>query len=152
MSKNDLLDQISIELKNIRNTIDELLLLINDIGDSEPNPWQKNAAALYCVQFYNGIENIFKRIIRNYSIQMPKSERSHSEIFEWFSTDKKNNLPKLITKDIRDYILAFMRIRHLVIHNYSTQYEWKRLKIAIIAMPNIFFSFSSNVDDFLDTV
>jgi hypothetical protein len=139
-------------LNNIRNTIDKLLLMINQIGDLEPNPWQKNAAALFCVQFYNGIENIFKRIIRSYSIQMPKSERSHSEIFEWFSTDKENNLPILITNDIRDYILAFMRIRHLVIHNYSTQYEWKRLKIAIIAMPDIFSRFSSNVNDFLDTV
>jgi len=62
MTSEELQEEINIELDLIESTVQELLSLERDLADRKPSVREKTAAAAFMAQFYNGIENILKRI------------------------------------------------------------------------------------------
>ncbi len=78
MTTGELEEEISIELDLIESTVQELLSLKRDLTDREPSVREKTAAAAFVAQFYNGIENILKRITRLKSVPLPKGDSKGS--------------------------------------------------------------------------
>ncbi len=84
MKKEDLINEINIELELIEFTLHELSSLYKDISAREPTVREKTAAASFMAQFYSGIENILKRISRFQSVPLPTGETWHIELFKRF--------------------------------------------------------------------
>ena len=78
MTTGELEEEISIELDLIESTVQELLSLRRDLAGREPSVREKTAAADFVAQFYNGIENILKRITRFKSVPLPKGDSKGS--------------------------------------------------------------------------
>ena len=51
-------------------TVDELMALQRDIAHRKPTTREKTAAAAFLAQFYNGLENIIKRIYRYHGLDL----------------------------------------------------------------------------------
>ena len=62
MKATELQEEISIELEAMQIVVTELAALQNDTINREPTLREKTAAAAFLAQFYNGVENILKRI------------------------------------------------------------------------------------------
>jgi hypothetical protein len=58
----ELEEEIAVELEAIDATVDELLSIQRDVADRKPTVREKTAAAAFLAQFYNGVENILKRL------------------------------------------------------------------------------------------
>jgi len=71
MSRSDIAEEVRIELKNLNIVIVELNSLLKENQFSEPLLKDKTAVGSYLAQFYNGIENILKRICRLKNINLP---------------------------------------------------------------------------------
>jgi len=67
-------EEITIELESLEATIAELLALQRDVVHREPTVRETTAAAAFLAQFYNGIENILKRISRYHNVPLPTGE------------------------------------------------------------------------------
>ena len=63
-------------------TVDELVALQRDLDHKEPTTREKTAAAAFLAQFYNGLENILKRIYRYHGLDLPTGETWHVELFQ----------------------------------------------------------------------
>lgn len=59
----------------------ELIALRADVGT--PSLREKVAAAGFLMQFYNGVENILKRISKDRGVALPEERRWHVELFEF---------------------------------------------------------------------
>jgi len=84
MKTDELEEEISIELDFIESTVQELLSLKRDLADRVPTVREKTAAAAFMAQFYNGIENILKRITLFKSLPLPKGDSWHIDLFKRF--------------------------------------------------------------------
>jgi hypothetical protein len=73
----DLREQIAVELNALEVTVNELLALQHDVAHRESTIRERAAAAAFLAQFYNGIENILKRISRYHNVPLPTGETWH---------------------------------------------------------------------------
>jgi hypothetical protein len=71
MTIDDLREEVSIELEFIGSAVKEAAALLQDVSKREPSIREKTAAATFLAPFYNGIENILKRIHRYHNIPIP---------------------------------------------------------------------------------
>ena len=62
MKSAELGEEIAIELEALEATVNELAALQHNVAHREPTVRESTAAAAFLAQFYNGVENILKRI------------------------------------------------------------------------------------------
>lgn len=95
MNPAQLREEIAIELDALEVTVLELLALNQDLASREPSVREKAAAAAFLAQFYNGIENILKRINRYHNVPLPTGETWHTDLFQRFCSPPHPDLPLL---------------------------------------------------------
>jgi hypothetical protein len=61
----------------------------------EPTVRENAAAAAFLAQFYNGIENILKRICRCHNVPLPTGDTWHTVLFQRFCSPAYADLPLL---------------------------------------------------------
>ena len=149
MNFSDMKEEIEIELEFIDSTISELLLLLKDIGNREPSIREKTAAGAFLSQFYNGIENILKRICRYYKIILPKSETWHIELFQRFRKPSFNELPELFDDQLAISLASYRKFRHVFFHGYGFQLNWSHMYQGIQDINSIYQKFKGKLYFFL---
>lgn len=97
MKPEQLRQEITIELESIESIVRELASLQRDITGRKPTVRETTAAAAFLAQFYNGLENILKRISRFYDVPLPSGETWHLELFDRFCSPPYDPLPALFT-------------------------------------------------------
>ncbi|MDI6793136.1 MAG: hypothetical protein QME81_09755 [bacterium] len=116
MKLDDLKEEISIELELMNGTIKESLSLKKDISGRKPTVREKTAASAFLAQWYNGIENILKRIYRYYNIPMPVGDNWHAELVKGVSDPPREGLPLLVDHELFTDLAPFRKFRHVVYH------------------------------------
>jgi len=124
----DLCEEIRIELEYIEATVKELVSLRNDLGENEPTVREKTAAAAFLAQFYNGIENILKRISHYHKIPLSTGRSWHLDLFKRFCSPADETLPELFDQDLALAFSYFRKFRHVVHHGYALQLDWSRMQ------------------------
>ena len=152
MKIEELKEELSIELESMDVVVKELLSLIKDISNREPTIREKTAAAGFLAQFYNGLENILKRISRFYEIPLPVGDTWHIELFRRFCSPPYPTLPLLFDDDLALTLSPFRKFRHVVHHGYGFQIDWDRMKEGISEIENIFLQIKSILSDYLKSL
>jgi hypothetical protein len=106
----------------------ELHGLREDVAGREPTVREKTAAAAFLAQFYNGVENILKRISYFNSIPLPAGDTWHVALFKHFCNPPHRTLPVLFDEPLALPMSGFRKFRHVVHHGYGFQLDWDRLK------------------------
>jgi len=152
MKIEELKEELSIELESMDIVVKELLSLIKDISNREPTIREKTAAASFLAQFYNGLENILKRISRFYEIPLPVGDTWHIELFRRFCSPPHPPLPLLFDDPLAFTIAPFRKFRHVVHHGYGFQIEWDRIKEGISKIEDVFFKIKSRLSSYLNSI
>lgn len=84
MNLAELGEEVTVELKALEETVNELLALQRDVADREPTVRERTAAAAFLAQFYSGVENILKRISYHLGVPLPSGETWHIDLFQRF--------------------------------------------------------------------
>jgi hypothetical protein len=148
----DLSEEIAVELEAMEMTVDEIVALQRDTAHREPTTREKTAAAAFLAQFYNGLENIFKRIYRYYSLDLPTSETWHVELFQSFCSPSNSDLPQLFEEDLAVALAPYRRFRHVAFHSYGFQLDWSRMAYGVENVEKIFEQIKSSLSDYLRSV
>lgn len=147
----ELFEEINIELEFIETTLHELLSIHNDIEGREPTVREKTAAASFMAQFYNGIENILKRISRFYSVPLPTGETWHIELFKRFCKPSYRDLPVLFDESLALSLAPYRKFRHVVFHGYGFQLDWERMREGIENIEALYEHFKKKLMEYLQT-
>ena len=122
-----LIDEINIELESMSILVAEVESLIEEVGNSTPTNVQKTALGGFASQFYNGIENIFKRIHKNYNIEIPRGDDWHISLLNRFSKDSAIDLSIKLSDELIQQLNDYRRFRHYFFHGYSHNLNWEIL-------------------------
>jgi hypothetical protein len=145
----DLQEEVFIEFESMEIIVKEVISLRSKLIDREPTLIEKTALSSFLTQFYNGIENILKRVCKFYSIALPIGETWHIELFEKFCYPSAKPLPTLIDDSLKLNLISFRRFRHFVHHGYSFKIDWKKMKEGVEIIDLIFRQFKIVVTDYL---
>jgi len=149
MTPEELREEVSIELELIEVVVREILALREDVGEREPTIREKTAAAGFLAQFYNGIENILKRISRFHGVLLPNGDTWHVELFKRFCSPLYSPLPALFDVSLASTLAPYRRFRHVVYHGYGFQLDWSRMREGIENVEEVFLRFKSRLADYL---
>lgn len=152
MTVDELKVEIDIELVNMTKIVKESKSLLDDINGKEPTVREKTAAAAFLAQFYNGIENILKRICRFCDVQLPTGNIWHIELFKRFCEPSYSSLPALFDESLASAIAPFRKFRHVFFHGYGFQLEWTRMRKGIVQLEDVFLMFKTRVLNYLETL
>lgn len=123
-----LIEEINIEIESISIITSDVEFLLNEVGNNQPNNIHKTALGGFVAQFYNGIENIFKRIHKHFNIELPKGEDWHIVLLNRFSKDSNLDFPIKFSNDLIEKLTDLRRFRHYFFHGYSHNLNWEILK------------------------
>ncbi len=152
MKPAELAEEIALELQALEATVDELLALQRDIARREPTVREKTAAAAFLAQFYNGIENILKRISRYHGIPLPVGETWHVDLFQRFCSPSHPDLPALLDDALASALAPYRRFRHVVFHGYGFQLDWSRMVEGVTNVQEVFSQVKARLFDYLETI
>lgn len=152
MKSDDLKEEINIEIESIESILKELSSLCDDLADREPTTREKAAAAAFLSQFYNGIENILKRISKFHSVSLPLGDTWHMDLFKRFCVPPHAPLPELFDESLATSLAPYRRFRHVVFHSYGFQLEWDRMKEGIEKAEDVFAKLRANLLNYLQSL
>lgn len=152
MNPADLREEIAVELEAMEVTVKELLALQQDVAEREPTLRENTAAAAFLAQFYNGLENILKRISHFHGVPVPTSETWHVELFQRFSDPAYPDLPQLFDTGLAAALAPYRRFRHVAFHSYGFQLDWHRMSEGIKNIQNIFDQITDSLSTYLESI
>jgi hypothetical protein len=150
MQAEDLREEIEIE--RMQQTLDELTSLWQASAEHEPTVVEKTAAGAFLAQLYSGIENIMKRISRFYGVALPEGAQWHDVLFQRFTEAGSAGLPRLFQADLARDLDVYRRFRHLFVHGYGIDLDWRRMQEGAESAPRVFGNVFAAIRGFLATL
>jgi hypothetical protein len=148
----ELREEIAVELEALEATVNELLALQRDVAHREPTVREKTAAAAFLAQFYNGIENILKRISRYHDVPLPTGETWHVDLFQRFCSPSHPSVPALFDDDLASALAPFRRFRHVAFHSYGFELDWSRMAEGVDRVQHVFSKIKESLSDYLEAI
>ena len=149
MTPVELAREIDIEFEAIQMTVDELTLLRHDVAQREPSVRELAAAGLFLANFYNGIENVLKRICRFHQIQLPAGSDWHIALISAFCDPPQYGLPLLLDDRLADELAPYRQFRRVVHHGYGFRLRWQDMRAGVESTGEIFAKFRNRVEAYL---
>lgn len=151
MKAEDLRLEIAIELETISKVVAELSALQSDLEADQRGPTvrEKTAAAAFLAEFYNGIENILKRICVYNNLPLPTGDTWHVELFKFYCSPHQPPLPTLFDDDLASELASFRKFRHVFFHGYGFYMDWDRMQHGVTSVKRVLEKFNSKLDEYL---
>jgi hypothetical protein len=100
--------------------------------------------------FYNGIENIFKRVTVELGQEMPRAEGWHKLLLVQMTCDTPQR-PALISVTLAQTLEDYLRFRHFFRSAYSFQLRWDRMADVVRNCEHVLDLLEKELDMFLKT-
>ena len=149
MTPAELREEVAVELEALEAIVQELLSLQADVVNRAPTVREQTAAAAFLAQFYNGVENILKRISVYHSVSLPTGETWHVDLFRRFCAPSYPPLPVLFDASPEAALAPYRRFRHVALHSYGFQLEWSRMAPGVAAVDNVFAQITAILTEYL---
>lgn len=140
--------QIEVELELLTQLMDEHHALIQEVREREPSPIERSALAVLLHSFYNGVENVFKRIALEIDGYLPSSDRWHRDLLDAM-TSATTNRPAVLGPELRNELAVYMGFRHFFRHLYTFQFDWAKMAEPVFAVETVHSQVARALVEFL---
>lgn len=121
------IDDIEHEIQMIDENVKCALLLLGKCKAKRPDVYDALAAGSLLQTYYNGIENIFKLINKNFDQTEITGRNTHTELFMSMFSETKKRKP-VLTEEVKAGLKNYLGFRHVFRHSYGYKIEWERVK------------------------
>jgi len=143
----DLSRQIDVENRQLRLLLETHAALLNKCRQVTPTVDERAALAAVLHAFYNGIENVFKRVALALDGGIPGGLTSHSDLLTSMSVAKSNR-PALLSESLYETLQEYLDFRHVFRHSYSFELRWEKMKHLVLGLNDVFLRFEQELNDF----
>ncbi len=146
----DFRNEIEYDLGNMKRIVDESAALLTKLKFKEPDTIEKTALSAFASQFYNGIENILKRMHKYFLIPLPTGENWHHQLLLRFSSESDFKVPIKFSPELFDYLNDLRRFRHYFFHGYSLNIDWSILNESMLVLDDYYNTFLNELKSLMD--
>lgn len=137
----DLKDKIEAEYENIEK-------LVNELPSSDQLPFleflQLAGVATLLHNFYNGIENIIKLILKDKNVALPEGESWHKELLNLAKEDG------IISEATLMQLGKYLAFRHFFSHAYALDLYAGKLQPLVEKINRVYQGFKGEVSIFVE--
>jgi hypothetical protein len=152
MKVKELIAEKEIEINDLYRLSSEINILKKEITNRIPNTTEITALSTYISQFYNGIENILKRIWKFNGDSLPYGSDWHIELFKKFCNPKMGRYPVIFDDTIVEDMAMYRKFRHYFFHGYGFKIEWERLKTGVEKFDGVYKQVILNIKQYLKEI
>ncbi len=134
MDKENLMEEIKVEIENLKRLSGEMQELIKRSGE-KPDFIEARAAGSILHDFYCGAAKIFERIALRIDERLPKGEGWHTELLLQMSRPIEGTRDALIGHEMLEKLKQYLRFRHLFRHIYGFELRWERFSNLALSLP-----------------
>ena len=101
--------------------------------------------------FYNGVENILKRIAVTLDRAVPEGDASHKRLLNQMASAAEQRGPvlsPLLYEDLKDYL----NFRHVFRSAYSFDHRWEKMEPLVADVGPLLDRFEAEIRRFLDAI
>jgi len=124
-------EQIDLERANIDTLFAAYREVVQKVATRPPDFIELSALATMLHSFYNGIENIFKRIAAEIDHDVPTGATSHAKLLTMMA-NPGHHRPPVISKAMQGRLSAYLSFRHVYRHAYSFQLDWRKMSDMVL--------------------
>ena len=136
----ELLQEINAAKELISRTLAELK---NALPVEDKTALELAGISIFLQNAYNGIENIFKRILLFKKISVPDSKTSHKDLLDIVVENG------IISLELSESIDKYRAFRHFSIHGYGINLDKKRIGSLAENIVDVYSSFEKEIEIFL---
>ena len=145
---NRLKKQIEVEKEMLNQLLSDHMPLLKKCIDQTPDRIELSALAAMLHGFYNGIENIFKRILIETGEELPIGDRWHKSLIDAVARPS-NNRPEVISDETANALQEYMEFRHFFRNAYPFQIKWDLMAHLVKECSNILIRLDKELDEFM---
>ena len=123
--------QVAFERQHLHRLLRTSDTLVRKCATTPPEDVEVWALGGMLHSFYNGIENIFKRIADGLDGQLPSSEFWHRSLLDVMSKPGKER-PAVISPVMVDRLDSYLDFRHFFRHSYTFSLRWDGMKDLVL--------------------
>ncbi len=142
--------EIVIERQDLNHLLDLSRPLLTKCANEAPSEIELWALAAMLHSFYNGVENIFKRIATESGDPLPTGETWHRALLDMM-TKPGSTRAVVISMPLRDRLREYLRFRHAFRHAYSFRLRWDKMASLTLGCEETLRLFEAELDVFLQT-
>jgi len=142
----ELHDEIGLELSQLRSLLDTFSPLLLKVAITPPDAIEIAALAGLLHSFYNGVENILKRIAVHSGANPPSSTSRHSELLESMAAPGSGRLA-VINRDLLERLRSYLGFRHVYRHSYTFQLRWSKMQPLVAGIEETLNELEASVKD-----
>ena len=143
MTKQQLKDYCDAEFENIEAVLIELKKILNT-ETSNYSTAELAAIATFLHNFYNGIENVIKRIFAFKKMDQKDTPTWHKDML------KKSLDAEIISDDLYRILSNYLSFRHFFVHSYSLSLRWEELNPLTDNVEHTFDQVKASVYEFIN--
>jgi hypothetical protein len=107
------------------------------------------AMGAYLMNFYNGIENILKRVSKEYYQTMPKGESWHKELLA-LSANPPQGKVALFSEQVLERLHSYRNFRHRFVSGYGFQLKGEKMFELIDNIQTLWKDITKAISEFWD--
>ena len=143
--------QILAELEQLHRLVEVHRPLLDRGPDAPPSAVEVSALGALLHSFYNGVENIFKRIALELDGELPRTASWHRDLLESMARPARNRTA-VISEPVRERCKEYLAFRHGFRSAYSFLLEWERMAPLVLDCQGILDQLEAEVLAFLDAL
>lgn len=145
--KEDVLD----EEKAIDETVERLGNIRHKFDPRKQDQLIEAAMGTYLMNFHNGIENILKRLSKEYYLAVPKGDSWHKELLA-LSYHAPEGKIAIFNQEIVERIVPYKNFRHRFVSGYGFQLKGEKMLGLIDDIEPLWSDIKSAISGFFDSL
>lgn len=119
--------QTDVEFQQLDRLLATYRPLLERCQSEVPNAIELSALAAMLHSFYNGIENLLKRVAVETGEALPDGDVWHRKLLDQMSrpTDAR---PAVLTEELRSTLRLYLDFRHMFRHSYTFDLRWEKMR------------------------
>jgi len=147
----ELYEDVLDEVKAIEETLERLCEVRNQFDSNVKNYCLEPAMGTYLMNFYNGVENILKRISKKYYQTMPKGGSWHKELLILSCRPPKGK-SAIFSQSIIEKLNPYRNFRHRFVSGYGFQLKGEKMLELIDNVRPLWDDIKKAITDFCNTL
>lgn len=121
----ELRELVAFEMSELDRLLGEASPLIQKVQVTTPDLIETIALGGIVQSFYNGIENVLRRVCAAVYDDMPAGRSWHAELLDLLTRGKGDK--GVISPELRQHLREYQAFRHFFRHAYAYRIDWEKL-------------------------
>ncbi len=141
--------QVALERQQLRRLLDIHRRLLDKCAAGPPDDIELSALASMLHSFYNGVENIFKRVAAELDGGPPTGEFWHRQLLDSMKLPGRSR-STVVSDELAERLDDYLQFRHLFRHAYTFDLRWESMKTLTLGCEETLAWLERELDRFLE--